>query len=401
MHTIAQKALSILGALSLMLTGCTTKPSDSGASQGSDTTSQITEDTSMALSQKTFAAEEQYVKMLGRTHNEEGILWLALSASGVEFTMDGTAASFTVVADNNYTNTDKQPRIAAYVDGERVVDLCLEQEETVIDIFASDIQAEHTVSIVKLSEAAESTCGIKSINVTCAGDIAPTAEKELKIEFIGDSITCGYGVDDEDRDHHFSTHTEDATKAYAYKAAQLLDADYSLVSYSGHGIVSGYTTQGKKVAAQQVPKMYTQFARSYGSYNGYCVSSSSWEFDRFVPNAVVINLGTNDASYTGSDSALQQEYSDEYVKFLKTVRENNPEAYIICTLGVMGDTLYGAVENAVAAYTEETGDTKVSAFRLTPQDGSTGFAADWHPTSATHDRAAEEIAAEIRRVLGI
>lgn len=61
-----------------------------------------------------------------------------------------------------------------------------------------------------------------------------------------DSITCGYGVDDEDRSHQFSTKTEDATKAYAYKTAQLLNADYSLVSYSGHGVVLGYTTREKR-----------------------------------------------------------------------------------------------------------------------------------------------------------
>ena len=399
MNSIGISTLSVFTALTIFLTGCTTKPS--GDNSGTDNTSQTTEDTTMALSAKSFAAEEQYVKMLGRTHMEEGILWLALSASGVEFTMTGTSASFTVVSDNMYATTDKQPRIAAYVDGERVVDVCLEQEETTIDIFASDVEKEHTVSIIKLSEAAESTCGIKAINVTSVGDIAPTAEKDLKIEFIGDSITCGYGVDDEDRYHHFSTHTEDATKAYAYKTAQNLNADYSLVSYSGHGIVSGYTTQGKMVAAQQVPKMYEQFARSYGNYNGYCVSSTDWDFARFVPDVIVINLGTNDASYTGNDKELQQEYTDGYVSFLKKVRENNADAQIICALGVMGDTLYGAIENAVAAYTEETGDTKVSAFRLTPQDGSTGFAADWHPTAATHDKAAEELTAEIKKILGM
>ena len=356
----------------------------------------------MTLSQKTFAADGQHVKMLGRTHTEDGILWLAHSASGVEFTMTGTSASVTLAADNMCGQEAKRPRFAAYVNGERVVDEMLSQSMQSLEIFTYDAEQEVTVTLIKLSEAAESTCGIVGIDVTSVGDIAPTAGKALRIEFIGDSITCGYGVDDEDRDHHFATSTEDATKAYAYKTAQLLDADYSLVSYSGNGIVSGYTTQGNQVKAQRVPMFYEEFARSAGSYNGYSVSSTPWDFTRFVPDVVVINLGTNDASYTGNDKDLQQEYTDAYAEFLKKVRRDNPDAQIICALGVMGDTLYKAMCAAVEKYTAETGDEKVSTLRLTAQDGNkNGYAADWHPTAASHDVAASETAEMIKSVLGM
>lgn len=396
MTDLIQKALSIFAALTIFATGCTTSPESGGE------TSQTSEDTTMTLSQKTFAADGQYVKMLGRTHAEDGILWLAQSASGVEFTMTGTSASVTLAADNMCGQEAKRPRFAAYVNGERVVDEMLSQSMQSLEIFTYDAEQEVTVTLIKLSEAAESTCGIVGIDVTSVGDIAPTAEKALKIEFIGDSITCGYGVDDEDRDHHFATSTEDATKAYAYKTARLLDADYSLVSYSGNGIVSGYTTQGNQVKAQRVPMFYEEFARSAGSYNGYSVSSTPWDFTRFVPDVVVINLGTNDASYTGNDKDLQQEYTDAYVEFLKKVRKDNPDAQIICALGVMGDTLYKAMCAAAENYTAETGDEKISTLHLTAQDGSkNGYAADWHPTAASHDVAAAETAEMIKSVLGM
>ena len=395
MTDLIQKALSIFAALTVFATGCATSPESSE-------TSQTSEDTTMTLSQKTFAADGQHVKMLGRTHTEDGILWLAHSASGVEFTMTGTSASVTLAADNMCGQEAKRPRFAAYVNGERVVDEMLSQSMQSLEIFTYDAEQEVTVTLIKLSEAAESTCGIVGIDVTSVGDIAPTAEKALRIEFIGDSITCGYGVDDEDRDHHFATSTEDATKAYAYKTAQLLDADYSLVSYSGNGIVSGYTTQGNQVKAQRVPMFYEEFARSAGSYNGYSVSSTPWDFTRFVPDVVVINLGTNDASYTGNDKDLQQEYTDAYAEFLKKVRRDNPDAQIICALGVMGDTLYKAMCAAVEKYTAETGDEKVSTLRLTAQDGNkNGYAADWHPTAASHDVAASETAEMIKSVLGM
>ena len=61
----------------------------------------------------------------------------------------------------------------------------------------------------------------------------------------------------------------------------------------------------------------------------------------------------------------------------------------------MGDKLYPAVEEAVRNYIDETGDENLSALHLTPQDGSTGYAANWHPTEATHEITANEPTAYI------
>ena len=378
-------------AASMLLTGCAAN--DGTGSSGEENSQSVQTEEKTGQMERTYEAEEQYVKMLGRTHSENGILWLAHSASGVEFTMKGTKCSVKIIGDSMISAEDNQARFVAYVDGERVVDEMITQSEVTYDVFSYEEEKEVTVRLMKISEAANSILGIDEIAVTSEEDIAPTAEKELKIEFIGDSITCGYGVDDEDRNHHFSTKTEDATKAYAYKTAELLDADYSLVSYSGHGTISGYTTQGKKVAAQQLPVKYDRFAISSGNApDGFSAAGIDWDFRKFVPDIIVINLGTNDYSYTGRDEELIKEYSDSYTKFLTKVRENNADAHIICALGVMGADLYDAMCTAAENYTAETGDNNISTFRLSTQDGSTGYAADWHPTAATHDIAAEEMA---------
>ena len=378
-------------AASMLLTGCAAN--DGTGSSGEENSQSVQTEEKTGQMERTYEAEEQYVKMLGRTHSENGILWLAHSASGVEFTMKGTKCSVKIIGDSMISAEDNQARFVAYVDGERVVDEMITQSEVTYDVFSYEEEKEVTVRLMKISEAANSILGIDEIAVTSEEDIAPTAEKELKIEFIGDSITCGYGVDDEDRNHHFSTKTEDATKAYAYKTAELLDADYSLVLYSGHGIISGYTTQGKKVAAQQLPVKYDRFAiSSVNAPDGFSAAGIDWDFRKFVPDIIVINLGTNDYSYTGRDEELIKEYSDSYTKFLTKVRENNADAHIICALGVMGADLYDAMCTAAENYTAETGDNNISTFRLSTQDGSTGYAADWHPTAATHDIAAEEMA---------
>lgn len=400
MKVTKKAVLSAAAALIMMISGCAadTDSAVGGTSEVSSTT--MESDTPMDTN-FSFLPSAETVKLIGRTAEDEGILWLALSASGIEFTFTGTSATVDIVGDNMISNgKDKQARFAIYVDGEKTLDAQVDAEAKTYEICSFDEARETTVKILKLSEAAESTFGIRNITVN-GTDVKPTGSKELKIEFIGDSITCGYGVDDEVKEHHFSTSTEDATRAYAYKAAQLLDADYSLVSYSGHGIISGYTTNGKKVKGQLVPPVYEQFAKSYGSYGGiFNVSSIDWNFGSFRPDFVVINLGTNDASYCGNDPEKIEDYAVSYAEFLKVVREHNPDAHIICALGVMGDSLYkNGVCKAVELYTTETGDTAVSSLRLTPQNGSTGYAADWHPTEATHEIAANELADEIKRLM--
>lgn len=395
---ITRKALAAAAmAAAMLITGC--GASTGGQSSSTDGTISTTESENMTTD-STFRPDADNVKLIGRTAQEDGILWLALSASGIEFTYNGTGFNVNIIGDSMVSQgKDKQARFAVYADGERISDEQVTESQKMYEFTTSDEAKPTTVKILKLSEAAESTMGIGEITVM-GTDVQPTAEKELKIEFIGDSITCGYGVDDEVKENHFSTSTEDATKAWAYKAAVKLDADYSLVSYSGHGIISGYSGDGKKVTSQLVPSVYTKFAKSYGNYNGiFNVSSVEWDFSRFQPDFVVVNLGTNDASYCGADKEKAAEYSEEYVEFLKTIRENNPKAHIICALGVMGDSLFSSVKAAVESYTAETGDTNVSYLHLTPQNGSTGYAADWHPTEATHEIASDELVTEIRRIM--
>lgn len=387
----------------MMLTGCSNSREQSGVENSTveGGNSQSASEDDMTLTEKTFSADEQNVKLIGRTADNEGIRWLGLSATGVEFTFTGTSVSFTLVGDNMTSNPEKTPRFAVYINGERTIDDVVDAPEKTVEVFKADEAAETTVKLLKLSEAQESTMGIKSINVTSIGGLTPTPEKELKIEFIGDSITCGYGVDDPDRNHHFKTTTEDATKAYAFKTAMALDADYSLVSFSGNGIISGYTSDGKKQTSQLVPDVYDKLGKSWGNYNGFNIQDIEWDFSKFQPQYVVINLGTNDASYTGSDKERVIEYADGYTEFLKTVREKNPDAHIVCALGVMGAALYkNGVERAVAQYTEQTGDTNVSTLQLSQQDGNkNGYAADWHPTEASQDIAAEEMTAYLKSLI--
>ena len=83
------------------------------------------------------------------------------------------------------------------------------------------------------------------------------------------------------------------------------------------------------------------------------------------------------------------------------MRKNNPDARILCVLGIMGDRLYPYVEAAVEKYSTDTGDTNISAFHLEPQNtAEDGLVADYHPTEKTHTKASDALTAEIKRIMG-
>ena len=352
------------------------------------------------LSRRSFPASGRYVKLTGRTEEQDGVRWMIHSASRAEFRMSGTEAAVTIVGDASATAGDEAScaRLAVYVNGVRMADRLVRKPEERIEFFSSEEEREVTVSVVKLSEGAISVFGIRSFDVVASKDIEPLPEKELKIEFIGDSITCGYGVDDENPEHPFSTATEDATKTYAWKTAEALGADLSCVCYSGHGIISGYTDSGIKVPGQLVPPIYEKIGKNNGSAEAFVDVNRPWHFSAFVPQFVVINLGTNDDSYVKDIPNRREEYTACYAEFLKTVRKNNPRAQIVASLGVMGDGLFPCVQEAVLRYRQETGDDRITTLRFPPQDGSTGFAADWHPTEKTQEIAANILIGHLRQL---
>ena len=182
-----------------------------------------------------FKANDTNVKILGRTFYNNDVLWMGYSNTGAEFEITAHELEVTIVSDTGAArDKGSASRIVIFVDGQRTIDEMLLEKEHTYCVFSYKGDAHtHKVRVIKVSEATSSWAGIKNIKTDSKGTIKPLPKKELKIEFIGDSITCGYGIDDLDRNHHFATSTEDSSKTYAYKTAEMLDADYSMVSISG------------------------------------------------------------------------------------------------------------------------------------------------------------------------
>jgi lysophospholipase L1-like esterase len=303
------------------------------------------------------------LKPIGHTYIKDDIIWCEHSGSGAEFIAEGGNVNITLIGKGF-----AECRVAIYINEKRVHDLLLNEREKRVNV---ELDVTSVIRIIKLSEAAPSVFGIVEIE---ADSISPTAKKPLLIEFIGDSITCGYGVDDEDREHGFSVAKEDFTKTYAYKTAAALNADYTVTAFSGYGIISGYTDNGEKNRESILPPFYPPAGLSSH------------------PDVIVINLGTNDDSYCGDDTDRQAEFEEAYVDFLEQIRQTNPSVPIICTLGIMGSRLYKRIETAVKDF------DNVYTLKFTEQIEADGYAADWHPSEATHQKAALQLIEFIKEI---
>ncbi len=347
---------------------------------------------------KAIPLDKTNVKLLGRALVRNDILRLTLSGTGCEFTFTGCKLALTVGVDSDCFNDGRRcnmPRIAILCDGRMIVKKLIEQRSERFDIVSSETPVTKTIRIVKLSECAFSHAEVSPAETDDGAVIAPTAEKPLKIEFIGDSITCGYGVDDSNLQSEFSCEAENAMKSYAYIAADLLGADYSLFSYSGYGIISGYSGDGVRNTRELLPPYYESCGFSYSSVNGTKLQDIPWDFSAFVPDIIVLNLGTNDNSFCAFHNEAYREFEDSYLAFLKVVRRCNPNAHIICSLGIMLTEPLPYIENAV----KRLGDSNVSVFRYTMQNGLLGFGSNWHPSEDTQRRAGEELAEYIKSIL--
>ncbi len=220
---------------------------------------------------------------------------------------------------------------------------------------------------------------------------APTLPTR-RIEFIGNSITCGYGVETLDPKAPFRDETENHYYTFAATTARAFDAQHLVVARSGIGIYRNY---GGPVTGSPncMPAMYNQTL-----FND---STEIWEFNRFTPDVVCINLGTNDTSTRPYDTKLLE---NGYRTFLRTVRSNYPDAAIILLTGSMlsGKALQDVQHalNTVATEAHAAGDARVYRFDLSPQDGSLGYGADYHPSKAQHAKNAGELTRFISQVTG-
>ena len=223
-----------------------------------------------------------------------------------------------------------------------------------------------------------------------------------KVEFIGNSITCGYGNEGLNKFEHYDYATENHYLSYAALTTRALNAQHWVVARSGIGAYRNYgeAKTGSPRSCMPVQYEYTGYAYDLKLRDEPTFLREKWDFSRYQPDVVCINLGTNDLSTNNFDVKLLKQ---GYQRLLKMVREHNSKAKIVFLCGSMlnGKELEIAQQllDEVTAEANKAGDKEVYRFNFTPQNGDLGYGNDWHPSVWQHEKMAAELAAFLRALM--
>lgn len=239
----------------------------------------------------------------------------------------------------------------------------------------------HTFKVCKLNEAQYSKMALGNLSLTGSLLAAPVPAV-LKMEFIGDSITCAEGALGKMPEVP-QGESQDAARSYAALTALSFGADANGVAASSWGLYRGRITPEEQSV---IPAIYELASR-------FRDPSKPWDFSRYQPDIVVVNLGTNDFSVRKKSPFTDADYQAAVERFHTVLRARYPAAQIFWVTGMMipdaDAPTFAAVEKIRAL------DPKTHFVKL-PQNNGGG---NGHPDLDGHAKAATVLSAKIRELV--
>jgi hypothetical protein len=208
-------------------------------------------------------------------------------------------------------------------------------------------KGEHSILICKDTESGNGY--LEFGGIVCEKLLTPDPKPSLKIEFIGNSITCGFGADESEipcgKGEWYDEHN--AYLSYGPLTARALNAQWHITAVSGIGLIHSCCDM-----SILMPQVYDKIDLRDDSI--------PWNFENYIPDIVTICLGQNDGI---QDSAT---FCNAYVDFIKTVRNHYPDAQIVLLTSPMADTkLKAALQNyltSIVAFMKQSGDKKTDKY---------------------------------------
>lgn len=239
----------------------------------------------------------------------------------------------------------------------------------------------HTFEVYRCNEG---YCGVASLIAVELGgwmEAYQAPKRDLKMVFLGDSITVGLGVnakrgaaDEKDNNMH------DATKSYAFITGEKLNADFSMVAIGG---MNCSTYPGDSSSCYNFYNNYSYMRNPKVTYD----NAAETDVDVYV-----ISLGTNDTNQTSGKYNITQETLTAYVTALvQRVRADHPNAKIVWTYGQLHTDRASVIKGAVDELAKADPKLYFFRYKTTNTDGGS-----WHPSAAAQARQAEELIAFLR-----
>ncbi|MGF7038520.1 SGNH/GDSL hydrolase family protein [Mucilaginibacter lappiensis] len=290
-------------------------------------------------------SKDQHIRYTGRINMTDEAAELYWTGSSIKINFSGTGASamlqdergdnyFTIIVDNKVINT-----------------IHLDNTKRVYTLAEGLPAGQHSLELFKRTEWEMGKTVFYQFILAKEADILPVpVAKKRKIEFFGNSITCGYAVEDTTGKDRGTAPYENGYISYAAITARHFDADYVCTSKSGIGVLVSWFPL-------IMPEMYNRLDPTD--------PTSLWNFSKYTPDLVVINLFQNDSWIVkkpeeqqfkerfGTKAPEPEQIIKAYRDLVKNIRKKYPKAQIICALGSMDATKEGSpwpgyIEKAVA-----------------------------------------------------
>ncbi|MFT3935426.1 MAG: SGNH/GDSL hydrolase family protein [Chitinophagaceae bacterium] len=326
-----------------------------------------------------FKANDQRFQYTGRidfSNPEAPRYWMP----GVYVKAKFTGSKCFVLINDEMPDAKTHNYIEIVIDNLKPVRIQLSAKKNEIDAGKDLSLGEHTILICKNTEAG--TGYIDFIGLKCAGLKKLPAKPVRKIEFIGNSITCGTGSDLSEipcgkgvwQDQH------NAYMSYGAATARNLNAAYHLTSVSGIGLMHSCCNIGIIM-----PQVFDKVNMRRDSI--------AWNFKNYQPDIVTICLGQNDGI---QDSTT---FCNNYVAFIKQVRAQYARASIVCLTSPMADEKLVMVMKqyltAIVNAANNSGDKKVSKYFFSKRYHN---GCDSHPDLEEHQQIAAELTAYLKEL---
>lgn len=361
----------------------------------------------------------ELIRPYGRTFFDEtdGVLYFNYTCGGFEVDFCGTmlAAVFSALPDRTVPprplmpgqqppKREDWPLISVFLDGSDIPARTMRvRDGETVPLFFSPEAEHHRIRVVKLTENLRTALGLRGL--WAEGILSrPVCAPAPVIEFVGDSITCGFGNATSDVGHEFEASEENGWMSHAAIAARMLGFESRFVSVSGISVAVRPGLPGMYGMLDLYPYADRIIQDKLAEARGLPAPEYlPYDFSAKPAQYVVLNLGTNDASqvYFAPDEEKAQtlkDFESNYLRLVQSIRSlNGPDTVIVCALGCMDYYLYDNIRDVLDRYRADTGDRRIYLLKyhkmmnMAPDAG-----ACMHPTIHRHQKMAAQLARFIR-----
>ncbi len=216
--------------------------------------------------------------------------------------------------------------------------------------------------------------------------MAPSDVPGRHIEFIGNSLTCGFGTEGKDRNEPFKVSTENCNLTYAAAIARYFGTDYTMVAHSGQGAVRNYGDSLTVSAVCMQERMLRTFDMDTMAWKG-----------GYQPDLVVINLGSNDFAVPPVPS--EDEFVDGYCNLLSQIRTQHGNIPVICVCPpTAGEPLPSYLKKAAERMSDP--DIHVIILKKGLYNDTDDLGSAWHPNYKGQMKMAMSLIPYISTVTG-